>query len=200
MFCAMEASSPPSLHAHAADNLRYIRDTMARAADFTAVSGWGGIVMGATALVTAVAAGPPRDRGSWTRLWLADAGLAVAIGVLATLWKARRAGTPLLNAAARRFTLAFVPGVAAGALLTLFFVRENLTVRLPGMWLLLYGAAVTSGGAFSVRPVPVMGLCFMALGAVAFVAPPEMGSLFMAAGFGGLQIAFGILIARRYGG
>ena len=124
----------------------------------------------------------------------------MVIGVVATLWKAHRAGTPLLNAAARRFTLAFVPGVAAGALLTLFFVRENLTVRLPGMWLLLYGAAVTSGGAFSVRPVPVMGLCFMALGAVAFVAPPAMGSLFLAAGFGGLQIAFGILIARRYGG
>jgi len=196
----MPASAPPSLHAHAADNLRYIRETMASAAGFTAVSGWGGILMGLTALLTATAAGPPSDGTSWTRLWLADAGLAVAIGVVATMWKARRAGTSLLNAAARRFALAFVPGLAAGALLTLFFVREHLAVRLPGMWLLLYGAAVTSGGAFSVRPVPIMGLCFMALGAIAFVAPPDLGSLFMAAGFGGLQIVFGVAIARRYGG
>lgn len=194
------AAVPPSLHDHAAGDLRYIRETMSRAADFTAVPGWGGALMGVTALVAAALAGPPRDEPRWLAYWLGDAALAAAIGVAATVRKARRSGTPLTNAAARRFAFAFVPALVAGAVLTVIFVREHLTARLPGCWLLLYGAAVTSGGAFSVRLVPVMGICFMALGVLAFLAPPAVGSLFMAAGFGVLQIGFGIVIARRYGG
>ena len=196
----MSAGSPPSLHEHAASDLQFIRDTMARAGSFTAVSGWGGVLMGATAIITAIAAGPPRDDSRWLGIWIADAVVAFAIGVVATTLKARRTGTPLTNAAARRFAFAFVPGIAAGVVLTMLFVHEHLSARLPGGWLLLYGTAVTSGGAFSVRLVPIMGLCLMALGALALVAPPAAGSLFMAAGFGGLQIGFGIAIARRYGG
>jgi len=194
------AAVPPSLHDHAADHLRFIRDTMARAADFTAVPGWGGVLMGVTALITATAAGPPRDTPAWVGMWLADAGLAVAVGLAAMVWKARRAGISLTGAAARRFALAFVPPLLAGAVLTGVFVRDHQGTRLPGCWLLLYGAAVTSGGAFSVRLVPVMGLCFMVLGIAAFVFPNSAGSLFMAAGFGGLQIGFGLVIARKYGG
>ena len=173
---------------------------MARASDFTAVPGWGGVLMGVSALVTAAAAGPPRDTPSWVGLWMADAGVAVGLGLTAMMWKARRAGLSLTGAAARRFALAFVPSLIAGAVLTAVFVRAHLTTRLPGCWLLCYGAAVTSGGAFSVRLVPVMGICFLALGAVSFVFPEGAGSLFMAAGFGGLQIGFGLIIARKYGG
>ena len=194
------AAVPPSLHDHAADHLRFIRDTMARAADFTAVPGWGGVLMGVTALVTAAAAGPPRDTPAWVGIWLADAGVAVALGLAAMVWKARRAGISLTGAAARRFALAFVPPLMAGAVLTGVFVRDHLSTRLPGCWLLLYGAAVTSGGAFSVRLVPVMGICFMALGAVAFAAPAAWGHWLMALGFGGLHIVFGTIIARSYGG
>ena len=191
---------PPSLRDHAADHLRFIRDTMARAADFTAVPGWGGVAMGVTALVTAAAAGPPSDRPWWIGLWLADAAVAVTLGLAAMAWKARRAGVSLVGAAARRFALAFVPSILVGIVLTGVFVREHLTTRLPACWLLLYGAAVTSGGAFSVRLVPVMGICFMVLGVVSFGVPAGAGSLLMAAGFGGLQIGFGLMIARRYGG
>jgi hypothetical protein len=194
------AAVPPSLHDHAADHLRFIRDTMARAADFTAVPGWGGVLMGVTALVTAAAAGPPRDTPAWVGVWLADAAVAVALGFGAMVWKARRAGVSLTGAPARRFALAFVPSLMAGTVLTGVFVRDHLSTRLPGCWLLLYGAAVTSGGAFSVRLVPVMGICFMALGVLAFVSPVSTGSLFMAAGFGALQIGFGFIIARKYGG
>ena len=194
------ATAPEPIHAHAAENLRFIRDAMERASAFTAVPGWGGVFMGASAIVAAVISGPPDGSVRWVTVWLADAAGAAAIGLAAMSIKARRSGAPLASAPAYRFALAFVPPLVAGMVLTPVFALMGLAERLPGCWLLLYGTAVTTGGAFSVRIVPIMGLCFMALGAAAFAAPAAWGHWFMAAGFGGLQIGFGWVIARRYGG
>ena len=196
---AISGPRPVPIDQQAAGNLRYIRDAMERASDFTAVPGWGGALMGATAVVAAAIAHQTEGR-RWLALWLMEAVIAVAIELIAIARKSRRAGTPLAGPAARRFALAFLPAIAAGAILTALFAETGSYGRLPGCWLLLYGTAVTSGGAFSVRPVPMMGLCLMAAGALAFVAPPAWGDWFMAAGFGGLQIGFGLLIAKRYGG
>ena len=192
---------PEPIHAHALENLRFIRDAMARATEFTAVPGWGGVLMGVTALVTAPIAGPPDDTFRWVLIWFADAVVAATIALVAMTLKAKRSGTPLSTAApALRFALAFVPPLVAGMVLTPVFATMGLMARLPGCWLLLYGTAVATGGAFSVRVVPLMGFCFMALGAVAFAAPAAWGHWLMAAGFGGLHIVFGLVIARRYGG
>jgi hypothetical protein len=189
------------IHAHAAEDLRFIRDAMARATEFTALPGWGGVLMGASAIVAAVLAGQPDGTPRWALTWIADAVVACAIGAAAMVVKARRSGTPLsADGRARPFALAFAPPMAAAMVLTPVFASAGLVSRLPGCWLLLYGTAVVTGGAFSVRVVPVMGLCFMALGAAAFVAPAAWGNWMMAAGFGGLQIIFGFVIARRYGG
>jgi hypothetical protein len=196
---ATSGPRPVLIDRHAASNIQYIRAAMERASDFTAVPGWGGALMGATAIATAAIAHRTESR-SWVAIWLAEAAVAVAIGLMAIGRKARRTGIPLRGPAARRFGLAFAPAIAAGAILTALFVETGSFYRLPGCWLLLYGTAVTSGGAFSVRPVPMMGLCLMAAGALAFVAPSAWGDWFMAAGFGGLQIGFGLLIAKRYGG
>jgi hypothetical protein len=189
----------PALHARAMDNLSFIRQTMERATAFTAVPGWGGVAMGLVALVAAALA---RGRPAPERLiiWLGAAVLALAIGGWAMSRKARRAGTTVFSYSGRRFVLSYVPPIAVGGLLTLVLVRAGLYDALPGTWLLLYGTGVVTGGAFSVRVVPLMGICFMALGTLALLGPTIWGPPLMAAGFGGLHILFGLIIARRYGG
>jgi hypothetical protein len=107
---------------------------------------------------------------------------------------------PLLSGPGRKFVLSFSPPMAVGALLTLVLFRAGLVEAIPGVWLLLYGTGVVAGGAFSVKIVPVMGLCFMAAGAVALFAPVEWSHVILGAAFGGLHIAFGIPIARSHGG
>jgi hypothetical protein len=191
---------PPALHARAMDNLRFIRETMERASSFTAVPGWGGVLMGVTALGAAVVAARQTSAQSWLTTWLVEAFLALLLGGWAMDRKARRAETPLLSGPGRKFALSFSPPMIVGALLTAALYRAGLMSAIPGMWLLLYGTAVVTGGAFSVKVVPVMGLCFMALGAVALFSPATWSNVLMAAGFGLLHIIFGVYIARRHGG
>jgi hypothetical protein len=189
----------PALHARAMDNLSFIRQTMERATEFTAVPGWGGVAMGAIALAAAVLGwgSPPWE---WLVTWLGASVAALAVGGWAMARKARRGGTTVLSYSGRRFVLSYVPPILVGALLTVVLVRAGLHSTLPGTWLLLYGTGVVTGGAFSVRVVPLMGLCFMALGIAALFGPPAWGNGLMAAGFGLLHIVFGLIIARRYGG
>jgi hypothetical protein len=190
----------PAPRDHAIENLRFIRETMERSASFTGVPGWGGVGMGVTALVAAWLAARQPTVGAWLTTWLMEAALAVVIGAWAVSVKARAANLPLLSGAARKFALSLSPPFVAGVLLTSALYHTGHTVLLPGLWLLLYGAGVVTGGAFSVPVVPVMGMCFMAVGAVALFSPASWGNVLLAAGFGGLQILFGIIIARRYGG
>ena len=190
----------PALHARAMDNLSFIRQTMERATAFTAVPGWGGVAMGAVALVAAAAAETRLTPVECLATWLGASVVALTIGGWSMVRKARHAGTPVFSYPGRRFVLSYVPPIAVGALLTVALVRAGLYQALPGTWLLLYGTGVVTGGAFSVRVVPLMGLCFMALGALALLGPAAWGNLLMAIGFGGLHIGFGWIIARRYGG
>jgi hypothetical protein len=191
---------PIEMHARAMDHLQYIRETMAKASEFTAVPGWGGVAMGITALIAAVFARRQASPDAWLAIWFAEGMLAMGIGALAMKHKADAADETLFSAPARKFALSFAPPLLVGAVLTLVLYRAGLASAIPGMWLLLYGTGVVTGGAFSVRIVPVMGMCFMAAGAVAIFCPFAYGSYFLAGGFGGLHIIFGLIIARRYGG
>ncbi len=198
---APQHETPPvALHDRAAENLRFIRDVMARAAEFTAVPGWGGVVMGVTALVAAGVASRQRATDRWLAVWAAEAALAIFIGAIAIFLKAEASGQSLGTGPARRFALAFAPPILAAAVLSATLYRVGAVAALPPTWLLLYGTAVVTGGAYSVRPVPLMGICFMVTGGIAALAPAAWADWLLAAGFGGLHIAFGLLIARRYGG
>lgn len=219
-----------SLHARAADNLAFIRTTMANSASFTGVSGLGMIGMGVVALVGAWYATQPLARGvvegvlpalrageaysaqdeRWLAYWFAVAVLACGVGVVAMLYKCRKQGVSVWRGAGRKFLLNFAPAIVAGIALSEVFYQLNLIRLMPGMWLMLYGAAVIAGGAFSIRLIPVMGVIFMLAGVTAFYLPigridalPGMVNPYdvvLAGAFGGLHIVFGLIIARRHGG
>lgn len=191
---------PLALHDRAMEDLRYIRETMERSGSFTNVSGLGGVAMGVVALVGAAVAGGAATPGAWVATWMVAAGLAFALAVGFMWAKARAAGESLLSGPGRKFAWSVSPPLLVGGLLTLALAGTPAWGLLPGIWLLLYGAGILGGGSFSVRVIPLMGLTFMALGAVALFAPAEMGDFFMAAGFGGLHILFGLVIWRKHGG
>jgi hypothetical protein len=182
------------------DNLRFIRNTMESAVSFTAVPGAGGMLMGGTALIAALAAHRSPNLRGWLEIWSGEAFLALAIGLAFSYRKAMRNGTRLLTRPFRRFVLAMVPSIFVGALLTFVLIREGANHLLPALWLLLYGVGVSSGGAFSVRVIPLMGISFLAVGAMATLASPVWADALLALGFGGLHIIFGFVIARKYGG
>src|SRR5258706_14028668 len=200
-------TSPQPLRDRALDNLNFIRSTMERAGSFTAVPGWGMVVLGVTALAASAIAGSlpvapvfgaPHSRWLWG--WMFEALLGAGIGVAALLYKALRAGDAIVNGPGRRFGLSVLPPFIVGALLTYVLWQAKQLQLLPAVWMLCYGAGVVTGAAFSMRGVPVMGICFMVLGAAALFAPAGWEGGLLASGFGGLPLLFGLIIARGDGG
>jgi hypothetical protein len=195
-----QEQEPPALHTRAMDNLQYIRETMERATAFTAIPGWGLVAIGITALVVGFVAGRQKSFKNWLTIWLAEAVVALLIAGWSMDRKARATKTPLLSGPGRKVAFSLSPPLLAGAILSFVLYRSGSTNAIPGLWLLLYGTGVITGGMFSVSVVPMMGLAFMALGAATLFAPAGIADWFMAGGFGGLHIVFGVIIARRYGG
>ena len=191
---------PPALHDRAMDNLRYIRETMERATAFTGISGWGEIAIGVTALSASATAALQSTFNAWLAVWIAEGLISLLIAGWSMDRKARAIELPLGSGPGRKAVFSLTPPLIAGGLLTIVLVQSGLTNAIPGVWLLLYGTGVITGGMYSVRVVPIMGLCFMALGALALFSPPAFANWFMAAGFGGLHLVFGAIIVRKYGG
>ena len=173
---------------------------MEAAGTFTAVSGWGQVVIGLTAILAAsIASGFPA-RAEWVLVWAAEAFLALLISVWFMYDKARSASLPLLTGSVRKLLFSFSPVFVVGMVITVAFMRQGMYALLPGVWMLLYGTAVVAAGAFSVRIVPVMGAAFIIIGAMALFAPVAWNTTLMIVGFGALHIIFGLVIARRHGG
>jgi hypothetical protein len=184
----------------AIDNLRFIRETMERSTHFTAVPGYGGMLMGLTAMVATYIASTQIYLRDWLIVWLVEACLAFAIGLLAMWQKSKIAGTSLVSPPARKFALSFLPPLVAGIGITLGLWRYEHYEMMAAVWMLCYGASVVCGGAFSAKIVPFLGWCFIVLGAAAFALPAAYGNWLMGASFGLLHVVFGAVIARRYGG
>lgn len=194
------ASPPVPIHSQAIDNLRYIRRTMESAAQFTAIPGRAGMLVGLTAIPAAWVAHRQTNSIAWLTVWVVEALLGVMTGFIFARRKAKRTATPLFAGPGRKFLTGLAPSILVAMLLTVVLFRAGLPQTAPGVWLLLYGAGIVAAGAFSVRLVPIMGACFLALGAIALCCPPVWGDTLLAVGFGGIQIVFGGIIARNYGG
>lgn len=191
---------PAPIHEHAISNLRYIREAMERASAFTSIPGWGGVLVGVTAVAAAVIAHQMPTWRQWLLAWLVEAIVAAVIAGITMVRKAKGANVSFTGAPARRFFVSYFAPIFAGAVLTLLLNRIGAWRALPATWLLLYGASFVSSGAYSIRVVPVMGVCFMTLGIAACFVPFAVGNVLMGVGFGGLHIIFGLIIARSYGG
>ena len=196
----VEMEDPAPQSRDALDQLQFIRHTMESATSFTAVPGWGTVALGLTAIAAAFVAHSINSRVTWVLLWLGEALLAAVISLVAMVRKTGSLAKLAASIPARKCALSLVPPLAAGGVLTLIMMEQQLYGILPGMWLMLYGVAVITGGAFSVRVIPVMGICFAVFGTIALALPANWANGIMAAGFGGLHVLFGLLIARRHGG
>lgn len=189
-----------NLGEHAFENLRYIRSAMEGAADFTAVPGYAMMLIGLSAFLAAWLGERTPQPEAWLAIWTAEGMAASMIGMIGILWKASRSEVSLKSRPARRFALGLAPPLLAGAALTAAAARSQHYEHVPGLWLLLYGAGVTTGGMFSVKPVPAMGVAFMLIGCAALFTPPAWANYWLAAAFGGLHLGFGLYIARKHGG
>lgn len=193
-------TEPPALHDRAMDNLRYIRETMELATAFTGISGWGEIAIGVTALIASAIAAQQTTFNAWLAVWIAEGLISLLIAGWSMDRKTRAIKMPLGSGPGRKAVFSLTPPMLAGGLLTIVLVQAGLTNAIPGVWLLLYGTGVITGGMYSVKVVPIMGICLMVLGALALFSPPAFANWFMAAGFGGLHLVFGAIIVRKYGG
>src|SRR2546426_9852648 len=142
-------TAPRPLHDRALDNLQFIRSTMERAGSFTAMPGWGMVVLGLTALVASAVAGAlpvapvyGASQSRWLWVWMFEALLGAGIGVAALLYKAMRAGDAIVHGPARRFGLSVLPPFFVGALLTYVLWQAKQLALLPAVWMLCYGAGV----------------------------------------------------------
>ncbi|MEE9254352.1 MAG: hypothetical protein V3U43_05430 [Pseudomonadales bacterium] len=188
------------LQDQAMDDLRFIRSAMANASQFTAVPGRGIIGVGITAIAAAFVANSLNTDLARLATWVIEAALAFTIGGVFLVQKARRASVDVTAGPGRKFMLAALPSFGAALLISIAAYRLGDTTLVPAVWILLYGTAVIAAGAFSVRPVPIMGCAFLVAGALTLFLPIEFHNLMLGASFGALHIVFGYVIARHHGG
>jgi hypothetical protein len=196
----LSLARPPTLEGRAIDNLRFIRETMERSRQFTALPGTAGIAMGATALLAAALAARSSTGDAWIATWLAAAAVCLAIGVGSVTRRARKLGVAVLSGPGKGFVFGLAPGLFCGAAITAALYRHGAFGAMPATWMLLYGCALLGGGTVSLVQVRAMGLCFLGAGTIALALPlPPLSTALnweMGGVFGGLHLLFGLLVAR----
>lgn len=194
----------------ALDELQFIRDTMERSTQLTSVSGIGLIAMGLIATIGAYVAGWRGTYDWWVNVWFVVAIMGCTVGFTSMWYKADRNNISIFTGVGKRFALSLSPPIIAGCLMTQLLYSTQQFDLMPATWLLLYGVGVITGGAFSIRLIPAMGITFMVFGSIAIFLPdvtfqPVLGTItghdaLLAFGFGGIHILFGGIVAMRHGG
>jgi hypothetical protein len=193
------AMSPVAMDAHVLGTLKFIRKSIETSGAIP-IPGTAGLAMGVIGLMACSAASLPMLRAQWQMIWLIAAPIALLAGALLMARNTFSSGQLPRVAAARKFLLALSPALFAGTVLTFVLKQIDATSLLAPTWLLLYGCAVVScspvTSAVLGTRVAAMGVVFMLLGAVTYAVPMGLHNLALGFGFGGLHLAFGLLIGR----
>ena len=187
-----------SLPERAGQDLAFIRTAIARVEGASAVSGVGGMLMGACGVAIALWAQGQTDLLVQLRAWLLGGWVAVPVGFAAVLLKARR--SQLQWDPVRRFVLCLVPCLIVGGVLSWHLRVGGDIALIPAVWLMLYGCGVLAAGAYAVMPVRWMGVCFVVTGILATWAPSVALNALLGVAFGGYHIVFGWWVYRHHGG
>lgn len=198
MLSSANKPDPSSLHGRAEADLRFIRQTIEGAAAFSSVSGLGLALAGGVGLAT-VWLNLTQSNVPLLTLWLPALVLAGGLSTSLTLLKARRQGASLWSASGRRLLFAFCPSMLVGGVITFALAAEGRQADLPSYWLSLYGSALMTAGAHSLRPLSLLGAAFLLLGIVNFLRP-DLDWPLLALGFGGLHLLGGAWLWRHHGG
>jgi hypothetical protein len=187
------------MDAHVLGTLKFIRDSIETSGAMP-IPGTAGVAMGTIGLIACCVASLPLLRPNWQLVWLIAAPIALLVGALLMARNAANGGRVLRIAAGRKFLLALCPALFAGTVLTFVLKQSGAVALLAPTWLLLYGCSVLSSSSVTSamfdKRVATMGAAFILLGTLAFALPSGLHNVLLGIGFGGLHLAFGLLIGR----
>ena len=137
-------------------------------------------------------------------MWFAIGLLGVAEEVILTARAAKRQGTSPTARPARVAAFSITPSVIVAMVLTIKFLIpvqplvQEVQYIVP-VWMMLYGTGVYTAGLFSIRPPRILGLAFIAMGALSIMFLQHIGVVTAALSFGLFHIVFGVYIMRKRG-
>jgi hypothetical protein len=120
--------------------------------------------------------------------------------------QAKRQGVSPKGRSAKLAFFSLTPGVVIAMVLTVKFLiptvlRTQEVQYIAPIWMMLYGTGVYTAGLFSIRAPRILGMAFIAAGAVSIVFFQQYGVITAAASFGFFHIAFGLyVISKRKAG
>ncbi|MEI7938834.1 MAG: hypothetical protein WCK27_19295 [Verrucomicrobiota bacterium] len=198
----------------AAEHLQVIRTLMERSALYRRALAPIMIFNGATGLIAAVLGrtlniGSPR---SFILFWAGVGVVALAGSFLLVRRQALKESEPFWSPPTRRITLALLPPLVAGLMISaVIFARAGSApgnsdslggmLWLPLIWVVLYGCAFHAAGFFMPRGMRLFGWAFIMGGcglfAVGFpdgLRPLDYAHGVMGCFFGGLHLAYGVYL------
>ena len=193
-------------------NINYIKEIVESSNCYTNLSGLAGILCGILAFIGCIISyyllGSFNLTASLIQskllmlgvLWLIVFTGALSVQIGFTVRKAHKIGVQPWTKLSHQIIFALLPGLLAGAVLTLYLVKYNQSVFIPGVWILLYGVGIAASGMFSIIAVRLLGWAFILTSILPLFVYPECGLIFMALTFGIYHIIYGLIISVKYRG
>jgi len=177
---------------------------MERAGRYSHVSALSAAVAGALALAGAIVSkvlqvnyNVPARAAPLAAVWGAVLCLSILQAAAFHIAKCRRRGEPAWSHLTCQVVVAMLPALFVGAAITVYGFQTGQLDLLPPIWLLAYGSSLMGLGLYAGGRIQIVGALFMLLGAAGLWWWKEYGLRLMFAGFGGLHILLGVLLAWK---